>query len=163
MSRGSCASGGRLSTAPWSSRRQGSAPAARGRPDSDAITPEGDPDRVSARPLEKDCAGGALSRDRPFRRAEALGRRLLRRLGVSPFTVGRSPSARCKTAGSRPAPSGAREALRRVLSSRNGERRDLAAIGGRSAISTGRGVSLGRPSSRAHARRIGFKTRIYVK
>jgi hypothetical protein len=36
----------------------------------------------------------------PLRRAEALGRRLLRRPWVSPFTVGRSPSARCKTAGS---------------------------------------------------------------
>jgi len=43
--------------------------------------------------------------------------------GVSPFTVGRSPSGRGKTAGV-PAPSGARGALRRLLPSRDGERRE---------------------------------------
>jgi hypothetical protein len=77
-----------------------------GRPDSDAITPEGDPDRVFARP-GKGCAGGALSRGRAFRRAEAWGRRLLRRLGSR-----RSPSGAALARGARPSARSRRRAER---------------------------------------------------
>jgi len=71
---------------------------------------------------------------------------------VSPFTVGRSPSARRKTAGL-PAPSVAREALRRVLPSRGGERRGPCGdrwAGAR--FQTGRGEASGYPVSRARTR-----------
>jgi hypothetical protein len=55
--------------------------------------------RIDSRGAGLKCAApeGALSRDRPSLRA-GMGRGSLRRLGVSPFTVGRSP-ARCKAAG----------------------------------------------------------------
>lgn len=50
-------------------------------------------------PALQGCAGGAWSRNRRLVARRHGSVELLRRLGVSPFAVGRSPSARCKTAG----------------------------------------------------------------
>jgi hypothetical protein len=102
----------------------------------------GTPNRVSARP-EKGCAGGVLSRDRPP---------VARRHGVAACCAvwgsRRSPSGVALARGARPPARSRRRAERGkpcagCYRQRDGERRDLAAIGGRSPILTGRGVASG--------------------
>jgi len=72
-------------------------PLARGKAGLRRDHPRGDPGRASARLLEGLRRRG-VEPGPSSRRAEGIGRWLLRRLGVSPFTVGRSPSARRKGA-----------------------------------------------------------------
>ena len=118
--------------------------------------------------ISKSCSGGWWSRDRP-RCAEVRPalRALLLRAGVSPFTVGRSPSTRRKTAG---------ECRRRAqrgkpcvgcyrLGTVNGETWAEFELGRSAffkwaeALASGYRVAVAREPSRD----LGFKSRIYVK